>query len=498
MAVSRSISDYLAEDPTLPSVPPMPLGGTVANPEDSGDYVGPATPPGVSLSARGLSASGPDAGRVVGTDGERRTVVVSDQQPRRLDSPRDRAGRSGSAVDPWLGRVLPGGYRLEALLESGASSRTYRATQHGERGGRLSRVKVLLNPALRDAEARRRFRDWARAASQIQHPHILGVYGFGRTEDGTCFLTTELVEGVTLRRLLDGDQRGAATLLPPRRALGIFLQIVAGLAAAHAQGLAHGDLRMESVLLSEARSGAQGALDEARVCDFGCAALALQPDDGEPLLRKDVAALGRILYELCCGQAPIQGPRWRVPLPLASLAPGRRFSPALESLLRAMLAVDPAQRPADAGEVLARLQDLTQPAGTSRGAMPPVIEEIGEPGVLVSGRLPMGPGDDTTGPVGRAWPLREISQWGFAALSVGLFLAGLTHSLRSPTERPPTLPEQLAPSASAAPILWVPPTKDLPASEPAPSGIQLRRYAGNIPPLRSEAAARRRHHHRPQ
>src|SRR5688500_10338709 len=108
--------------------------------------------------------------------------------------------------------------------------------------GRDVALKVLDASVAVDPERVHRFLQEARAASALNHPNIIAIHEAGES-DGVRFIATELVEGQTLRDLLqDGP-------LPLVRALDIGVQIASALAAAHAAGIVHRDIKPENVML---------------------------------------------------------------------------------------------------------------------------------------------------------------------------------------------------------------------------------------------------------
>ncbi|HSD72551.1 MAG TPA: protein kinase [Thermoanaerobaculia bacterium] len=126
-------------------------------------------------------------------------------------------------------------------------------------------IKVLYSDAARDEKRLRRLVAEARAASALNHPNILTVYGLGE-QDGLPYIVTELVEGETLARLLE---RSPLTL---ERALDLTLQALAGLARAHETGIVHRDLKPANLMVT--RDGF------VKVLDFGLAKLT-QPDSSD-------------------------------------------------------------------------------------------------------------------------------------------------------------------------------------------------------------------------
>src|SRR5579859_7838691 len=117
-----------------------------------------------------------------------------------------------------------GPYEIVASLGAGGMGEVYRARD--PRLGREVAIKVLPTYFCRDQDRLRRFEQEARAAGALNHPNVLAVYDVG-THEGSPYLVTELLEGVTLRERLTGGP------LPLRKATDCAVQIADGLAAAH-------------------------------------------------------------------------------------------------------------------------------------------------------------------------------------------------------------------------------------------------------------------------
>ncbi|HEX8705120.1 MAG TPA: serine/threonine-protein kinase, partial [Myxococcaceae bacterium] len=83
----------------------------------------------------------------------------------------------------------------------------------------------------------------AQAMARLNHPHVVAVYDAGTLEDGTVFISMELVEGQTLSQWCEAQQR------PWRELLAVYLEAGRGLAAAHDAGLVHRDFKPENVLV---------------------------------------------------------------------------------------------------------------------------------------------------------------------------------------------------------------------------------------------------------
>jgi len=186
-------------------------------------------------------------------------------------------------------------------------------------------LKVLPEPFASSPLALSRFEAEAKAVAALSHPGIVSIHDFGRI-DGTTFAVTELLEGESLRGLLD---RGP---LPLSRALDVAAQVADALAGAHEQGLVHRDLKPENVFLL--RDG------RAKLLDFGIAVRCGPIGSGEgeaetptdPVLSaaggtpgtaaymspeharglavgpaSDQFSLGVVLYEMLAGSRPFRG-----------------------------------------------------------------------------------------------------------------------------------------------------------------------------------------------
>ena len=155
--------------------------------------------------------------------------------------------RAGARVGP---------YEVLAVLGAGGMGEVYRARD--TRLGREVALKVISDGAALDPERLQRFEQEARLAGSLNHPNLVVVHDVG-SEGGAPFLVTELLEGESLRHRLS---RGR---LPLRTALELGAQIAEGLAAAHARGVVHRDVKPENVFLT---SGGR-----AKLLDFGIAKL---------------------------------------------------------------------------------------------------------------------------------------------------------------------------------------------------------------------------------
>ncbi|QDU97663.1 WD40 repeat domain-containing serine/threonine protein kinase [Lignipirellula cremea] len=206
-----------------------------------------------------------------------------------------------------------GDYELLERIGRGGMGVVYRARQTSL--GRMVALKTIRTGAVADDDEEvLRFRAEAEAAAALNHPGIVPVYQFGQA-DGQWFLSMELVQGGTLNDLLrDGP-------LEPQRAAALLETIAAAVAAAHAQGVVHRDLKPGNVLLGENGS--------PRVTDFGLAKRTaadsgmtatgqilgtpsyMPPEQARGDMKavgpaSDVYSLGAMLYCLVTGRPPFQ------------------------------------------------------------------------------------------------------------------------------------------------------------------------------------------------
>jgi len=180
------------------------------------------------------------------------------------------------------GRVLGGRYRLLRPIGAGGSATVYAAED--VRLGRRVAVKVLHPGLAADAVFVRRFHAEAQAAAALNHPNVVAVHDWGRDgadDDPTAvpYLVTELLEGGSLRDLLDTGER-----LTPSQALAVGLQACRGLHYAHGRGFVHRDVKPANLLFGE-----DGRL---RIADFGLARAFAESSHTEP----EGVVLGTVRY----------------------------------------------------------------------------------------------------------------------------------------------------------------------------------------------------------
>lgn len=301
-------------------------------------------------------------------------------------------------VDPELndgpeeeGTERIGVYRIQGHLGQGGMGEVLLA--YDDRLKRPVALKRIRHGQV-TPERRERLRREAQSAAKLSHPAIVQVYDivFGDESDS---IVMEYVEGQTLARLLaEGRLAGGA-------AVQVGCQLAEGLAAAHAKGFIHRDLKAENVIVTPD--------DRAKILDFGLAKL-LAPGEGQDSLtregevvgtlramspeqargsevdaRSDLFSLGVLLYETFTGSSP-----FRAGTPVESLrkiveerpAPPQALRPELpeelSTLIDSLLQKDPARRPQSAAEVARRLAEVGRLPGIAGLGPPPA--ELGSSG----------------------------------------------------------------------------------------------------------------------
>jgi serine/threonine-protein kinase len=318
-----------------------------------------------------------------------------------------------------------------------------------ERLGRQVAVKVLDEGRLADPTAAHRFDREARTVARLTHPNIVAVHDVGRDGE-VAYLVMELVDGASLATMLTSGP------LDIQLAVTIAAQVCDALAAAHAAGVVHRDIKPGNILLT--RTGA------VKVCDFGIARLLhaattqanltgpatavgtseyMAPEQvaGDQVdARTDLYAVGCVLYAMLTGGPPFTGDS---PVSVASqhlhrpappLRSRRADVPAdLDALVGELLAKNPAHRPASAAQVRARLTALSDtdrlaasaaaavgPSAAWPQGRPPVLPTRALPAVDTDGAHGSAPGRFRLGAVGVA--VVAIVAAGLAAVIVAVLL----------------------------------------------------------------------------
>jgi formylglycine-generating enzyme required for sulfatase activity len=283
------------------------------------------------------------------------------------DEPTGSSAGGGSSPSDLPARI--GRYEVRKLLGEGAFGRVYRGFDPELLRDVAIKVphRHRLTPAFRE-----RFLREGRAAAQIHHANVCPIHDVG-TDGDLPFIVMHFVRGGTLSGLLE---RGSP--LPPSDAVDVVRKLALGVAAAHATGVTHRDLKPQNVLWDEANR-------EVLVTDFGLARIDtdatmtvdgavmgtpkyMAPEQAAGDTKKvgplsDVYALGVILYELLVGNAPFEGSAQEIlgkklfaDFPPPSRArPG--LDPRLDAICRKAMATKPEERFASAKEFAAALAD---------------------------------------------------------------------------------------------------------------------------------------------
>ncbi|MBO3664701.1 Stk1 family PASTA domain-containing Ser/Thr kinase [Microbacterium stercoris] len=276
-------------------------------------------------------------------------------------------------VDPLIGRLVDGRYRVRARIARGGMATVYVATDL--RLERRVALKVMHGHLSDDSVFQSRFIQEARSAARLADPHVVNVFDQG--QDGElAYLVMEYLPGITLRELLKEQRR-----LTVSQTITIMDAVLSGLAAAHRAGLIHRDVKPENILLAEDGRIKIGDFGLARASSANTATGAqllgtiayLAPElvtRGTADARSDIYALGILLYEMLAGEQPYKGEQpmqiafqhatESVPRPSVK-NPG--VPEHLDELVLWATEKEPDERPSDAAEMLERLREIERELG---------------------------------------------------------------------------------------------------------------------------------------
>jgi WD40 repeat protein len=261
-----------------------------------------------------------------------------------------------------LGKLGP--YDILRVLGRGGMGVVFKARDRAL--DRLVAIKILTPGLASTGAARRRFAREGKAAAAVVHDHVVTIHAVDETPQGIPFLVMEYISGKSVQDLID---RGKPPEL--REILRIGAQAAQALAAAHAQGLIHRDVKPANILL-------ENGVERVKITDFGLARAAddatmtqsgvvagtpryMSPEQarGETIdHRSDLFSLGSVLYALCTGHAPFQGNSSvatlkrvceETPEPIGRLNPD--VPSWLVRIIERLHAKDPARRYSSAAEV---------------------------------------------------------------------------------------------------------------------------------------------------
>jgi Protein kinase domain len=288
--------------------------------------------------------------------------------------PAPREGEEPAADELRPGQLLEGRYQIEHRLGEGGVGFVYRARQINLH--RRVAIKLLQQDVMGDEELRPRFEREALTLAALSHPNIVSLTDYGAVQ-GRPYLVMELLEGRTLRDILDHD--GA---LEVGRALALVRQVLLALAYAHELGIVHRDLKPANLLVQALPSH-----EHVKVLDFGLVKLLpgsyldrgvqlsrvgftfgtpayMSPEHAtgaEVDGRSDLYALGVLVFELLSGQKPFDGElqdilraHFTAPVPkLAERNPALARRADLQALVERAMAKERDQRFASAAEMIA-------------------------------------------------------------------------------------------------------------------------------------------------
>jgi eukaryotic-like serine/threonine-protein kinase len=308
-------------------------------------------------------------------------------------------------ADPLVGTRVDGRYDVVSILGEGGMGRIYHV-----RHAALDRsfaMKVLRPELAQEADLASRFILEAKATASVKHPNVVQITDFGRMPDGVPYFVMELLIGHTLGELIK-----AGGPLPAARAARILRKVAGALAAAHAVGVVHRDLKPDNVFLvggsrdltapSDPERGRSLALvsygADVRVVDFGAAKIVgtsrvtragvvfgtphyMSPEQasGQELdQRADIYSLGVIMYEMFTGHVPFEADTYMgvltqhmfvKPVPPSQVADSAKELGALEAITLKCLEKQPEDRYASMDDVVLAIDQLVQVSGDD--GMPP-------------------------------------------------------------------------------------------------------------------------------
>ena len=270
-------------------------------------------------------------------------------------------------------------YRIEALLGQGGMGRVYKA--YDKDLDRVVALKVVRHGVMGETDALKRFKQELVLASKISHKNILRIHDMGEVA-GTKFITMAYVEGQDLYGILKENPK-----LPLERVLKFAKALAEALAAAHAEGVVHRDLKPQNILVNKddqifvsdfglAKSFEEGAQGMTKTGAFLGTPRYMSPEqvEGKPAdQRSDLYSYGLMLYEMVVGDVPFTGESTlKVMYQRIQEKPKnpRLIDPSLPSwlvrIIMRCLERDPEDRYQSAYEILADLQGSTSSANGAR------------------------------------------------------------------------------------------------------------------------------------
>jgi len=314
------------------------------------------------------------------------------------------------------GMVIRDKYQILEKIGAGGMAVVYLAKHLAF--NELRAIKVVNSRLLDDENFLRRFRSEAIITRKLTHPNAVRVDDLDSTEDGRPFMVMEYVHGKDLRHLIQNSGP-----LPIRRALTIARQAASALAAAHALGITHRDIKPDNILMTDTGDGT----DIVKVLDFGIAKVReagleshsatktgmvvgtpqyISPEQamgrhGEEIDgRADLYSLGVVLYEMVTGRLPFESDTpmgmllhhiQSTPPPAHEISPELRIPESLSVVLVHALEKDRMLRYQNAQEFIAALDDVEEELRTGVTGMITRPGMSAPGGAAVRGRVPSPP-----------------------------------------------------------------------------------------------------------
>ncbi|WP_169927461.1 serine/threonine-protein kinase [Labilithrix luteola] len=303
-------------------------------------------------------------------------------------------------VDPLVGRVLHGKYKVVKLLGEGGMGAVYVGEQSLGPTVRKVAIKTLHSHLSRDPQIRERFHREVGTLAGLEHPNTVQVFDFGTTEDGLLFIVMEFVQGESIATVLEKGGAMAAA-----RVQKVLTQICGSLAEAHSKGIIHRDLKPDNVILTD-RAGQK---DFVKVLDFGIAKRSGEEDrneakltqqgmvlgtppymspeqfTGQPLdVRSDIYSLGVMGYEMLTGQLPFEAKtawEWATlhmtaaPKALEATPNGAALPESMRGAIMRALAKSPDQRFASVNDFLDRFTGTAPADGPEIARRQPTVQD---------------------------------------------------------------------------------------------------------------------------
>ncbi|HEY7854758.1 MAG TPA: serine/threonine-protein kinase [Aquiluna sp.] len=289
-------------------------------------------------------------------------------------------------MKPAVGQLYGDRYRLKLRIAIGGMGEVWQAED--ELILRPVAIKILKEEYLSDPNFLERFRSEARSAALVEHEGIANVFDYGE-DTGAAYLVMELVPGESLSRLLEREKR-----LPEDRVLDIMAQTSRALAAAHARGLVHRDIKPGNLLITPdgkvkitdfgiARVGDQVPLTKTGQVMGTVQYLAPEQATGKSSTpATDLYSLGVVSYEALAGRRPFTGEN-QMAIAMAHInemppALPESIDPRVQNLVLSCLAKKPNQRPESATSLAIRAEALLREK--RKGMKPSPVVETGDDG----------------------------------------------------------------------------------------------------------------------